>query len=251
MSRSAGAAIPADENPTYEIAECLITDLEGGAASCLFGSGMAAIATLVQAMRPGDHIVAGKSMYFGTPKLLKEWAVPWGLAVDLVDTTDTAAIAAALRPGQTKLVLVETPANPLWAITDLAAAAELAHGAGALLAVDNTAATPVLTRPIELGADIVVHSATKYLNGHSDVLAGALVTARADDPYWERVVQLRYLAGPVLGPVRGLAAAARHAHPVRAGGAAMRECSVDRPPLHRPWRGGRGLLSRPAELSRP
>ena len=195
-----GRGYTRDENPTYEIAECLITDLEGGAASCLFGSGMAAIATLVQALRPGDHIVAGKSMYFGTPKLLKEWAVPWGLGVDLVDITDTNAIAAALKPGQTKLVLVETPANPLWAITDIAAAAELAHGAGALLAVDNTAATPVLTRPIELGADIVVHSATKYLNGHSDVLAGALVTARADHPYWERVIQLRYLAGPVLGP---------------------------------------------------
>ena len=113
--------------------------------------------------------------------------------------SDLAALAAAIRPGATKLVWLETPANPTWAITDIAAAAEIAHGAGARLAVDSTAATPVLTRPLALGADLVMHSATKYLNGHSDVIAGALVTARADD-LWQRITALRHDAGAILGP---------------------------------------------------
>jgi cystathionine gamma-synthase len=160
---------------------------------------MAAVATLFQSLAPGDHVVAAKAAYFGTPKWIKEWARPWGLRVDMVDTTDLAALAGAVRPGETRLVYIETPANPVWAVTDIAAAAAIAHGAGARLAVDSTAATPVLTRPIEHGADLVVHSATKYLNGHSDVVAGAVATAREDD-LWARLCQLRYLAGPVLGP---------------------------------------------------
>ena len=188
-----------DDNPSYQLAESVITKLEGGASCKLFASGMAAIASLFQALRPGDHVVAAKSAYFGTPKWIKEWARPWGLAVDLVDTSDLAALAAAVQPGRTRLVYIETPANPIWAVTDIAAAADCAHRAGALLVVDSTAATPVLTRPIEHGADLVVHSATKYLNGHSDVVAGAVVTA-AEGELWERIGQLRYLAGPILGP---------------------------------------------------
>jgi cystathionine gamma-synthase len=188
-----------DDNPTYALAECVIAKLEGGVGCKLFASGMAAVATLFQALAPGDHVVAAKAAYFGTPKWIKEWARPWGLQVDLIDTSDQAALAAAVRPGETKLVYIETPANPVWAITDIAAAAEIAHKAGAALAVDSTAATPVLSRPIEHGADFVVHSATKYLNGHSDVVAGAVVAA-ADGPLWERIGQLRYLAGAVLGP---------------------------------------------------
>ena len=195
-----GRGYSRDENPGFELVEKLLASLEGGAESRLFASGMAAITALIQALAPGDHIVADPGMYFGTPKLLKDWAEPWGLQVSFVDTTDLDAIAAALRPGQTRLVMLETPSNPLWRVSDIAAVADLAHGAGAKLVVDNTAATPLLTQPIGLGADLVVHSATKYINGHSDVLAGALVTASAEDPLWQRADYLRYLAGAVMGP---------------------------------------------------
>ncbi|MDX1401338.1 MAG: PLP-dependent transferase, partial [Kiloniellales bacterium] len=123
----------------------------------------------------------------------------WGIGLDLVDMDDLAALKGVLKPGKTKLVWLETPSNPLWAVADIAAVAGLAHDAGARLAVDNTVATPVLTRPIELGADIVMHSATKYLNGHSDVVAGALITARCDT-FWERILYNRSKVGAVLGP---------------------------------------------------
>src|SRR5205085_9455362 len=144
---------------------------------------MAAATSVFQALRPGDHVVAPRVMYWALRKWLQGFATDWGLAVDLVDAADPEAIRAALRPGKTKLVWIETPANPTWEVTDIAAAAAAAHAAGALLAVDSTVATPVLTRPIEFGADIVMHSATKYLNGHSDVVAGALVAVRMDE-YW-------------------------------------------------------------------
>ena len=188
-----------DDNPTYTTAEGLIAKLEGGAAAKLFASGMAAVVSVFQALGPGSHAVVSRGMYFGTPKWLKEWARPWGLEIVFVDTTDVDALAAAVQPGRTALMFVETPANPTWCVTDLAAAADIAHRAGAVLAVDNTAATPVLSRPIEHGADLVVHSATKYLNGHSDVVAGAVVTA-GEDALWEAIGNIRYLAGPVLGP---------------------------------------------------
>ncbi|HEY0302615.1 MAG TPA: PLP-dependent transferase, partial [Rhizomicrobium sp.] len=134
--------------------------------------------------------------------LLRSWllgfATDWGLRVQFVDTTDLAALKAAMRPGETKLVWIETPANPTWEITDIAAAAGIAHGAGARLAVDSTVATPVFTRPFDLGADIVMHSATKYLNGHSDLIGGALV-ARAADEHWAKLEQLRVQLGGVPG----------------------------------------------------
>ena len=130
---------------------------------------------------------------------MRTFATQWGLKVDFVDADRTDAIAAAVRPGTTKLVWIETPANPTWSITDIAAAAEIAHmRAGALLGVDSTVATPVLTRPIEHGADIVMHSATKYLNGHSDIIAGALVGAR-DDAYWAKLRTIRAQLGTILG----------------------------------------------------
>lgn len=188
-----------DDNPTYTVAEDLLNRLEGGAGAKLFASGMAATCAVFQALAPGDHVVVSDTMYFGTPKWLREWAVRWGLLVDFVDTTDTETLARAVRPGETKLVYIETPANPSWCVTDIAASADIAHGAGAVLAVDNTVASPVLTRPIEHGADLVVHSATKYLNGHSDVVVGAVVTA-AEDALWERIGSLRFMAGAVLGP---------------------------------------------------
>src|SRR6202451_2299645 len=188
------------DNPTSEHAERLLAALEGGGCACaLFGSGMAAATAVFQSLLPGDHVLVSRVLYWGVRKWLAEFALTWGLDVEFTDTTDLGAVAAAIRPGQTRLLWVETPANPMWAVTDLAAVCELAHAAGVRVAVDNTVATPVLTRPFEHGADLVVHSATKYLNGHSDVLAGAVLTA-SRDPFWERIRSWRRNAGAVLGP---------------------------------------------------
>ena len=195
--RSGRGYIRAD-NPSFDQAEALLTALEGGAGSLLFGSGMAAATAVFLALRPGDHIVAPRVMYWSLRNWLANAAREWGLETDFVATDDSAALRAAIRPGRTKLVWIETPANPLWTITDIAAAAELAHSSGARLAVDSTAATPVLTRPLELGADLVMHSATKYLNGHSDLAAGALTTAREDE-YWQRLRSVRAQHGALLG----------------------------------------------------
>lgn len=195
--RSGRGYIRAD-NPSFDQAEALLTALEGGSGSLLFGSGMAAATAVFLALRPGDHIVAPRVMYWSLRNWLANAAREWGLETDFVATDDSAALRAAIRPGRTKLVWIETPANPLWTITDIAAAAELAHSSGARLAVDSTAATPVLTRPLELGADLVMHSATKYLNGHSDLAAGTLTTAR-DDEYWQRLRSVRAQHGALLG----------------------------------------------------
>lgn len=186
------------DNPTYDQPQALLTALEGGADSLLFSSGMAAAAAVFQSLPRGAHIVAPKVMYWGLRNWLKNFAEDWGVAADFVDATSLDAMRAAIRPGQTRLVWIETPANPLWSVTDIAGAAEIAHAAGALLAVDSTAATPVLTRPLALGADIVMHSATKYLNGHSDVIAGSLTTA-LKDAFWERLVAMRSGGGAILG----------------------------------------------------
>ena len=187
-----------DQNPAFDQAEAVITSLEGGHQTLLFASGMAAATAVFQALKPGDHVLAPKVMYWSLRNWLTGFATSWGLDVELIDMTDPAAVDAALRPGATKLVWVETPANPLWTITDIAATAKLAHAAGALLAVDSTAATPVFTRPLEHGADLVMHSATKYLNGHSDLTAGT-VTTRADTEHWQRVRAVRAQIGGTLG----------------------------------------------------
>jgi cystathionine gamma-synthase len=138
-------------------------------------------------------------MYWGFRNWLVNEAPHFGHRIDLVDTTDLAAVRKSVRRGKTKLVWIETPGNPLWTITDIAAVAAIAHRAGARLVVDSTVATPVFTRPLALGADLVMHSASKYLNGHSDVIAGALATARSD-PWWERIKRLRAQHGLILGP---------------------------------------------------
>jgi cystathionine gamma-synthase len=165
----------------------------------LFASGMASATAVFRALcRPGDHVVAQQVMYFGLRAWLLRLAAQWDVKVDLVDATRTEEFARAVRPGKTRIVWVETPANPNWDVVDLAAVAQIAHGAGARLAVDSTCATPVHTRPIEHGADLVMHAATKYLNGHSDVLAGALVTARKDAA-WEALRQYRHDDGACLG----------------------------------------------------
>jgi cystathionine gamma-synthase len=188
------------DNPAGRQPEAVLNALEGGAGCLVFASGMAAATAVFQALSPGDHVVVPRVMYWALRAWLTDDARRWGLEVEVVDTSDPAKLAAAIRPEKTKLVWVETPANPTWDVTDIAAAAEAAHRAGARLAVDNTVPTPVFTRPLALGADIVMHSATKYLNGHSDVLAGALVTAR-DDEFWRRVVRIRSLQGGMLGAV--------------------------------------------------
>ena len=187
------------DNPTVRQAEDVIAALEGAEAALLFGSGMAASTAVVLALTPPAHIVASKVMYWAFRSWLTEQAPRFGYRVDIVDTADLAAVARAVQPGATELVFVETPANPIWTVTDIAAVAKIAHGAGAMLCVDSTAATPVLTRPLALGADIVMHSATKYLNGHSDVIAGALATARADER-WQSIRSVRTRHGGILGP---------------------------------------------------
>ena len=193
-----GYSYARDSNPTYDQAEALLCELEGGAGTMLFASGMAAAGAVFLNLRPGDHVLAPQVMYWGLRKWLAEFAVPWGLAVDFVDMGDLAAVGGALRPGQSRLIWLETPANPLWGISDIAAIAKLAHDAGALVAVDSTVATPVLSQPLSLGADLVMHSATKYLNGHSDMIGGALITARLDG-FWQGVADIRHDGGAILG----------------------------------------------------
>jgi cystathionine gamma-synthase len=187
------------DNETVREAENVLTMLEGAAASIVLGSGMSAATAVFLALRPGDHVVAPTVMYWALRNWLKNDAAAWGLNVDFVDTSDLDALRTIVRSGITKLVWIETPSNPMWSVTDIAAAAEIAHAAGAKLAVDSTVATPILTQPLSLGADIVMHSATKYLNGHSDVIAGALSTAREDE-FWGRIKRVRSTLGQILGP---------------------------------------------------
>jgi len=187
------------DNPGYEVAAQLLAALEGGEESLLFASGMAAATALFLALSPGDHVIVPKIMYWALRAWLLDTATRWGLVIEMVGTDDPAAVAAAIQPGRTKLIWLETPANPLWTITDIAAIAEIARKHDVKVAVDSTVATPILTQPLSLGADLVMHSATKYLNGHSDVIAGTLVTA-SKDAFWERVRGNLARIGGILGP---------------------------------------------------
>src|SRR3989442_6432652 len=196
-----GLAYTRSDNPTYDHAERLLTTLESGASCMLFASGSAAATAVFQALLPGDHVLVSRVLYWGVRQWLAHFGVAWGLDVEFIDPTDLPALRAAVRPGRTRLMWLETPANPLWGVTDLAAAVRIAHAADVRVAVDNTVATPVLTRPIAFGVDLVVHSATKYLNGHGDVLAGAVGAARAA-PVWGRRRVWRPTSGSVLGPVQ-------------------------------------------------
>jgi cystathionine gamma-synthase len=195
---SSGRIYARADNPTFDQAEATLAALEGGAKALVFSSGMSAATACFMALAPGDHVVVPKVMYWSLRSWLATFATHWGLKVEFVNADSTDAIARAVKPGSTRLVWIETPANPTWSITDIAAAAEIAHRAGALLAVDSTVATPVLTRPLSLGADLVMHSATKYLNGHSDLIAGALVGAR-NDAHWAKVRTIRVQLGTILG----------------------------------------------------
>jgi cystathionine gamma-synthase len=194
-----GRVYSRDQNPTYDTPEALLAALEGGVGALLFASGNAAAAAVFQALKPGDRVLAPRNMYWALRKWLLTYAVPWGLKVDFFANANVDDLARQAAAAPTALIWLETPANPTWDITDIAAAAQIARQVGAKLAVDSTGATPVFTQPLALGADIVMHSATKYLNGHSDVIAGALATAR-DDDFWQRIRYLRGGGGSVLGP---------------------------------------------------
>jgi cystathionine gamma-synthase len=187
-----------DGNPNRNALESALAQLEGGAAGVAFASGMAATMSVFQALEPGDHVVAPLDAYFGTPKLVKEHFLRWGLEVTFVDMTDLGAVRGALRPA-TRLVWTETPSNPTIAVTDLAGVAALARGTKAWLACDNTWATPFLQRPLALGYDVVVHSTTKYLSGHCDIMGGLAVTREAG-PLAERLRSLQTSGGAVPSP---------------------------------------------------
>ncbi|MFL5797865.1 MAG: cystathionine gamma-synthase [Actinomycetota bacterium] len=185
-------------NPTREALQTAIASLEGGARGFSFASGMAAETTLLMLLKPGDHVLLADDVYGGTYRLLARVLSEWGLAFDTVDMTDVQALRAAVRD-ETRMVWVETPSNPLLKIVDVAQAAAVAHEAGAWCVVDNTFATPYLQRPLELGADAVVHSVTKYLGGHSDLVQGAVVMNDLEAA--ERVGFLTNSMGGVPGPM--------------------------------------------------
>jgi cystathionine gamma-synthase len=195
----AGYAYGRPDNATTRHAEAVLAALEQAHAAALFGSGMAAATAIVLALPAPSHIVASQVMYWAFRHWLTHEAPRLGHHVHFVDSADLAAVSAAVRPGLTKLVYIETPGNPLWTISDIAAIAGVTRAAGALLAVDSTVATPVFTNPLRLGADLVMHSASKYLNGHSDVIAGVVAAAEPGEP-WERVKSIRTQLGAVIGP---------------------------------------------------
>jgi len=183
------------DNPTRRELERSLAALEGGETAIAFASGMAATAAVFQSMLPGEHVVAPQDAYYGTARLLREVMAGWGLASTLVDMTDPHAVAEAVTPN-TRLIWIETPSNPTLAVTDIARVASIARAAGARCVCDNTWATPLLQRPLALGCDLVMHSTTKYLGGHSDLTGGALVTPE-DDDWAARLRTLQALGGGV------------------------------------------------------
>lgn len=187
-------------NPTRTSLQQLLASLEGGLSAFSFASGLAAEDTLLRAvLSPGDHIVMGNDVYGGTHRLVNRVFVPWGVSLSTVDMSDLDAVKKSIRPDATKVLWVETPSNPLMKISDIAALAEIGHAAGALVVVDNTFASPYLQRPLSLGADVVVHSTTKYLGGHSDVLGGAVIVN--DEQLAEKVGFLQFGIGAVSSPM--------------------------------------------------
>jgi cystathionine beta-lyase/cystathionine gamma-synthase len=185
------------QNPTRSALEGNLAAIEGGRTAFAFASGMAAIGAITARLATGDHVVVTDNTYGGTFRLFDKVLTRYGLAFSFVDTSNLAEIERALTP-KTKLLFLETPTNPVLRLTDIAAAAALAHRQGALVVVDNTFASPCLQRPLELGADLVVHSTTKYLNGHSDSVGGVVVASRDEDAEWLKFVQ--NAAGAILSP---------------------------------------------------
>lgn len=198
IGRNKGYEYARGKNPTREALERNVASLEGGTHGFAFGSGMGALDSVMKLFKSGDHFVCAENMYGGTPRLFDRILVNFGLKFSYVDCRDPQQIADAMTPA-TRAVIVETPTNPLMRLTDLGAAADIAHRAGAILIVDNTFATPVFQRPFEHGADIVYHSSTKYLNGHSDMVGGIVIVR--DDPLAERLQFILNAAGAVPGPM--------------------------------------------------
>ena len=194
---SRGFMYTRNNNPNREALERGVSMLEGGETAAAFGSGTAAAMALFQALAPGDHVLAHVDAYYGTTRLLREIFLRWGLEADFIDMGNLAAVKKGLRP-QTKLAWSETPSNPLLKIVDIAAIAEVAHGVGALCVCDNTWA-PVLQRPFELEADLILHSTTKYFGGHCDV-AGGIVVAKKDSEFFQRIRAIQYSGGAVPSP---------------------------------------------------
>lgn len=185
-------------NPNRTALERCLAELEGGAAAAAFSSGSAATMTLIQAIGPGAHVILPDDAYFGTIKLARDVFGPWGLELSCIDMTNLDTVRGAMKPN-TKLVWIETPSNPLLRVVDIAAIAKIAHGGGAVCAVDNTWGTAVLQRPLDLGADISMHATTKYLGGHSDVLGGALIL-RENGELFQRLSSLQMTGGAVPSP---------------------------------------------------
>ncbi len=196
-------------SPTSDLAEKIICELEGGEDCLTFGAGLAAFAAVFETVNSGEHIVAPQLMYHGGLTWLRRICKKRKIDLTLFDPGKPETLKQAVEAGQTKIVWIETPTNPTWEITDIAAAARIAHDAGAILGVDCTCASPVTTQALSLGADIVFHSATKYLNGHSDVTAGVLITRQKTD-MWEDIMEVRKYSGTILAPfeawllIRGL-----------------------------------------------
>jgi len=186
------------QNPTVEHAEQLLARLDGGADAMLFASGLAAVAAVFETVESGGLVVAPTIMYHGAQNWLRRIESRGRIDLTLFDATDPNGLAEALRMGETSVVWIESPVNPTWDVIDIRAAADLAHEAGAILVADCTVAPPITTRALDLGADLVFHSATKYLNGHSDILAGVLVTPDTNE-LWEELRSVRQLSGGVLG----------------------------------------------------
>jgi cystathionine gamma-synthase len=186
-------------NPSWEVLEQVCAELDGGAEAKCFASGMAAVCAFFETVNSGEHVVAPRVMYHGAQDWLRRISEKRAIGLSFFDAGDIEKLREAMQPGKTSVVWIETPVNPTWDVIDIAAAAEIAHAAGAILAVDGTVASPVTTRALEYGADIVFHSATKYLNGHSDVVAGILVTKELNQR-WEEIKLVRTLMGGVLGP---------------------------------------------------
>ncbi|GGA86774.1 cystathionine gamma-synthase [Arenimonas soli] len=196
--RQAGFEYQRESNPTQDRLETALSAMEGGQAALCFGSGMAAMAAALESLPTGAHVLIPTDCYTGLRVLGAEFLPPRGITTTAADMSDLDAVRAALRP-ETRMIWAETPSNPRLCVADIAALADLAHGNDALLACDNTFATPVLQRPLALGADLVMHSTTKYIGGHSDVMGGALVFARRD-AFHDAVFHRRHLTGGILAP---------------------------------------------------
>ena len=197
-SYTSGYVYSRSDNPNRQALEEVLAALEGGTAALTFASGMAAVQAVFMALEAGAHVVIPDDVYFGTGALVADVFGRWGLSVSAVDMTDPANVAAAMRP-DTQLVWIESPSNPQLKIADIAAIAQIAHDGGARCAVDNTWPTPILQRPLALGADIVMHSTTKYLGGHSDLLGGAVIV-RAQDAFYDRMHRVQTVGGAVPSP---------------------------------------------------